>query len=333
MDTRHDFERYLESRYATKTRQWAFRGADAEALRHWQTTTRRGLRRLLTLGEWERVPPEPRRVVHSETTAYRRERITYTVLPGVTVPAWLFIPHGVPLPAPAVLCPPGHGMGMNQVVDEVPGIYKQYPLELARRGLVALVPEHLGFGERAGEPDNDRRSSHVYNYHVLNLLGLSQQGLFAHNLMCALDVLAALPEVRADRIGCYGLSLGGETTLLLSALDRRIRAACVSGFLCSYRSCFLDMAHCGCGYSFALLRYLEMVDLATLIAPRPLLLESAISDPVFYLDDAKQVFTELQQLYAMLGVPDRVAQDVFAGEHEISGAVAYDWLTRQLTAE
>jgi len=332
MNTRHDFEQYLMRLYA-RSREWAYPTASLEVFRSWQRSARRGLLRLLTMERRERVPLNLRRQVVEETAEYTRERLYYDTLPGITVPAFLLTPKGVRLPAPAVLCPPGHGFGMHQVLDETPGIYKEYPKALARRGMVALVPEHLGFGERVGEEDDSRRSSHLYNYLVLNLLGESQQGLFVWDLMCALDVLEALPEVRANRIGCYGLSLGGETTLLLAAADKRVKVACISGFLTSYLSCFFDQAHCGCGYSFALARYLEMVDLAALIAPRPLLIESATADPIFFIDDAQKVFAELQALYTMLGVPDHVQQDVFVGDHEISGAVAYDWLARELRAK
>jgi dienelactone hydrolase len=330
MDTRHDFEGYLEHLYARHTRQWAYPAGDPAAFRRWQKRARRQLLRLLTMEHRERVPLRLRRQTVGETADYTRERLWYDTLPGVTVPAYLLIPKGVHQPAPAVLCPPGHGNGMNQVLDEAPGIYHEYPKELARRGMVALVPEHVGFGERAGQEGNDRHSSHLYNYLALNLLGESQQGLFIWDLMRALDVLEALPEVLPNLIGCYGLSLGGETTLLLSAADTRVKAACVSGFLTSYKSCFLDQAHCGCGYSFGMLRYFEMVDLAALIAPRPLLIESATDDPIFYIDDAKKAFAELQELYKSLGVPEQVAQEVFTGEHEISGRVAFDWLAEQL---
>ncbi|MHB9107314.1 MAG: alpha/beta hydrolase family protein [Armatimonadota bacterium] len=332
MDTRHDFEGYLERLYARHTREWAYPAGDPAAFRRWQPRARKQLLKLLTMEHREQVPLHLRREVVEETADYTRERLSYDTLPGITVPAYLLIPKGVKLPAPAVLCPPGHGNGMNQVLDESPGIYQEYPKELARRGMVALVPEHVGFGERLGEEGKDRRSSHLYNYLVLNLLGESQQGLFIWDLMRALDVLEGLPEVIAGRIGCYGLSLGGETTLLLSAADTRIKAACVSGFLTSYKSCFFDQAHCGCGYSFGMARAFEMIDLAALIAPRPLLLESATEDPIFFVDDAKAVFAELQRLYAALGVPERVGQEVFVGEHEISGRVAYDWLARQLKA-
>lgn len=334
MDIQHGFEHYINRLYAQHTREWAYPASGSQDdFRRWQKRARKGLLRVLTMEHREHVPLNLQRQVVEETADYTRERLYYDTLPGVTVPAYLLIPKGVKLPAPAVLCPPGHGEGMNQVLDESPGIYHEYPKALARRGMVALVPEHVGFGERLGEPGNDRQANHLYNYLVLNLLGESQQGIFIWDLMRAVDVLEGLPEVLPKRIGCYGLSLGGETTLLLSAADTRIRVVCVSGFLTSYLSCFLHQAHCGCGYSLGMLRYFEMIDLAALIAPRPLLLESATEDPIFYIDDAKKVYSELQELYGRLGVPDRVAQEIFVGEHEISGRVAYDWLARQLKAE
>ena len=332
MDTRHCFEGYLDRLYRTAARQGAFRGESADEFRRWQTKTRRVLRRLLSLHQRQRVPLRLRRQKGRGTSGYTRERVLYDTLPGVTVPAWLLIPKGVVLPAPAVLCPPGHGRGMNQVVDESPGIYKQYPLEIVRRGMVALAPEHLGFGERAGEPGNDVRSSHAFLYHALNLLGESQMGVMVWDLMRAVDVLRGLPEVKASRIGCCGLSLGGETTLLLTAVDRRIRAACISGFLSSYRSSFLAQSHCGCGYSFALARHLEHVDIASLIAPRPLVIESAVSDPIFPIAAARSTCRELRKVYALCGAAERVAQDVFQGLHEFSGALSYDWLARWLRA-
>ena len=332
VDTRHAFEKVLDRVYRRSTRQWAFGGDTAAALRRWQTKTRKGLARLLTLDEWEPTPLRVRRQREHQTDAYTLDRVWYNTMPGVRVAAYLFTPTPANGPVPAVLCPPGHGGGMNQVVHESPGIYKQYPLEIVRRGMVALVPEHLGFGERAGLEGDDRRANHPYLYHALNLLGLSQMGVMVWDLMRALDVLEHLDGVSPDRIGCYGLSLGGETTLLLAALDRRVRVASISGFLSSYQSSFLAESHCGCGYSFGLVRYLEHVDVASLIAPRALAIESATRDPIFPVGVARRTYRQLRRTYALAGARDRIVQDVFEGGHEISGAVGPDWLDRWLHA-
>jgi len=139
-----------------------------------------------------------------------------------------------------------------------------------------------------------------------------------------------VPEVNSERIGCYGLSLGGEMTLLTTAVDDRIKCACISGFFCSYASSFLSQAHCGCGYVHGLLRELEHVDIAALIAPRPLLIESATRDPLFPVDVARENFAQLRKIYGIAGAEDRLVHHIFEGEHEISGVVAFDWLKKRL---
>lgn len=331
-DLSHSFRDYLDRLYAERSREWAFRGRSAADLRRWQRETRPRLVALLGGREKVRAPLNLRRILIEETPAYRRERLYYDTRPGLTATAQLLLPRGAAGPVPAVLCPPGHGGGMNQVMEER-GIYKRYPFALVERGMAAMVPEHVGFGERTGPPGGDAKASHPLFYHALTLFGENAMGCLLWDLVCALDVLEGLPEVDGKRIGCYGLSLGGEMTLLLSACDTRVRVAAISGFLTSYRSTFLDTNHCGCGYAFRLGCRLEHQDIAALIAPRPLVVESGAADPGFPVAAAKESVAYLRTLYGLAGVEDRIAHDVFEGAHEISGAVAYDWLARYLTEE
>jgi dienelactone hydrolase len=327
VNTHRDFKKELERLYSEHSRKWAFRGQSEQALVQWQAQTRSKLGELL--GPFPpSVALKLERKVVAETEGYIRERLLYQTQPGIYVPAYLIIPKKVAWPVPGVLCPPGHGGGMNQVVDEI-GIYKQYPLELVRRGMAVLIPEHAGFGERCGKAE-EKDAQHAYYYLSLNLLGRSAIGYMLWDLMRALDVMQQLPEIDPHRIGCYGLSLGGETTLFAAAMDTRIKLACISGFLCSYQSSFLAEGHCGCGYVHGLVNYMEHVDVATLIAPRPLLIESATRDPIFPVDVAQQTYRELQEVYRLCDARDRIDQDVFEGEHEISGAKSYAWFERWL---
>jgi len=320
------FADHLKELYRTHSRTRAFRGNTREELISWQEETRARLLELLG-GRCETIPdPRLQRKRIEDRDGLVIERLLYQTRPGLWAPAFLVRPEEIVTPLPAVLCPPGHGEGMNQVVFET-GIYKQYPLEIARRGMVAMVPEHIGFGERTTE-DND--ANHPFYYLSLNLLGESAIGFLLWDLQRALDVLTALPEVDGDRIGCYGLSLGGEMTLFAAATDTRIRAACISGFFCSYASSFLAEQHCGCGYVHGLARELEHVDIAALIAPRPLIVESATRDPIFPVEVARENATQLREIYAQLDAEDQVLQDVFEGEHEISGRLAPDALEQWL---
>lgn len=329
-ETRRAFKRYLERVYESHQRAWRFTGESAAAFAQWQAEVRPKFIALLAgPEETPRVPRLLERTLEEETASYRRERLLYETLPDLYVPAILITPKNVPSPAPTVLCPPGHGQGMSQVLDEERGCYKRYPWGLVERGFVVLVPEHAGFGQRTSESGQEPEANHAYYYHALNLLGQSAMGVLLWDLQRALDLLETLPEVDADRIGCWGLSLGGEMTLLTTAADERIKVACISGFLSSYRSSFLDCGHCGCGYVFGLVRYLEHADIAALIVPRPLLVESPTKD-IFPLPAATAAVEELRRLYALCEAADRIDQDIFEAGHEISGAKAYAWFERWL---
>ncbi|MEM3041759.1 MAG: secretin N-terminal domain-containing protein, partial [Nitrososphaerota archaeon] len=254
------------------------------------------------------------------------ERLLYQTRPGLWAPAYLVCPKNKPGRLPAILCPPGHGEGMNQVLFEK-GDYKRYPIELAERGFVTLVPENIGFGERVGRTDD---ATHQFYYLAVNLLGESMMGFLIWDLQRALDVLEGLPNVDRSRIGCYGLSLGGELTLLTTAVDERIKCACISGFFTSYASTFLNVCHCGCGYVHGLAAEFEHVDIASLIVPKPLLLETGAKDTGFPTHVARTSFAALLDEYALYDAADRLELDAFDGKHEISGKRAYEWFKKWL---
>lgn len=329
-----DFREYLLRRHETEGRRQRFQGNGQAEFEAWQPQARAVLAQTLRMpdladeSELTREPLDPSLQAWTgckPDAAFRIERVSYQSFPGVRVPAFLLIPNGLTRPAPAVLCPPGHGRGMNQVVFEQ-SIYKHYPCELARRGFVTLIPEHLGFGERMPTLYGE----HGYYTGVAQLLGFTMYGVYIRELIRALDVLTGLEEVDEERIGCYGLSLGGVTTLLVSALDLRIRAVGISGFFTSFRSTFMDVAHCVCGNVQDLALQFEHVDVAALITPRPLVVESGRNDGGFPIDAAIDSVHALRTHYARYGQENRLAHDIFDGSHEISGQLAYDWFDHWL---
>ena len=72
-------------------------------------------------------------------------------------------------------------------------------------------------------------------------------------------------------------------------------------------------------------RYFEHADIATLIAPRPLLFQAGTKDPSFLVNDAETAYEELQALYEMLGYKERVNLDIFEGGHEFHLETALPW--------
>jgi hypothetical protein len=79
-----------------------------------------------------------------------------------------------------------------------------------------------------------------------------------------------------------------------------------------------------------MLGQIEHLDVAALVAPRPLLIESGGDDDLFPAQVATVEFTKLRSVYESLGVAERVEHDVFDGGHEWHGVVAYRFLERWL---
>ena len=208
------------------------------------------------------------------------------------------------------------------------GIYHKYPHRFAEAGFVVLVPEHISFGERANPEPRYRGCS--FEHEALNLLDSTAIGYRLWELQRALDLLETLPQVGSNRIGCAGLSLGGEMTLYLAACDRRIRVACIACFLISFKGTFLKEPHCTCGYVPQMVRDFEHVDLASLIAPQPLMMQAGKQDGSFLVEDAQRSYEGLIELYGMLSGGEQIALDVFEGGHEFDLDPALDWFQQWL---
>jgi dienelactone hydrolase len=227
-----------------------------------------------------------------------------------------------------MLCLHGHGKdGKNGPVDPT-SIYHGFAHRFVEAGCVVLCPEHIGFGERA-LPEG--KVTYPVLVHGLNMLGRTLIGLRYWDLVRGMDLFEGLGTVRKDRIGVMGLSLGGEMTLFLSALETRIHAACISGYVTSHRNTFLDCPHCTCGHLRDLAKYFEHVDLAALIAPRPLFLEAGRQDGPFPYPDAEAVVRELRPIYRLFDRPaSHLGIHVHDGGHEIASEQSVPWMLQRL---
>jgi hypothetical protein len=91
------------------------------------------------------------------------------------------------------------------------------------------------------------------------------------------------------------------------------------------------MGHfCGAQLPIGLLRYGELEDVACLVAPRPLLIESATMDDIFPIEASRKAAGTVRRGYTAVGAAERFDVDEFEGAHEWSGRKAYDWMRRWL---
>jgi esterase/lipase len=137
------------------------------------------------------------------------------------------------------------------------------------------------------------------------------------DLIRCVDYLESMPEVDRSRIGCAGLSLGGEMAMWLGAMDERIAATISAGFLTTMDH--MEQNHCMCWKFEGLRELVDYADIDSLIAPRPLQCQNGMLEPPsqFYVPLARQAMKEIKLIYRDLGKPENAALDVHEGGHEI----------------
>ena len=145
---------------------------------------------------------------------YAIRKLRYEALPDLWIPALLYEPMGSEEKIPAALNvnghvgPPGKTEGYEQVRC----------INLAKRGMLALHPEWLVFGELQGDDYKHNRLAY------LDLCGVRGLSVFFLAIQRGIDLLEMHPRTDPERIAMTGLSGGGWQTIILSSLDTRISA-------------------------------------------------------------------------------------------------------------
>lgn len=341
-------DEYLQKLYRALE---AKRGNSEEAWEEKQSRLRGELERLLgAFPGWKEAEAElaPQLLERVELPEHGvvRERVEYTTAEGLRVPAYVLYPMQKAAGderLPAVLAWHGHGYGSKESAGLLadgsprpgaPGIHNDFAIELAKRGVLVLLPEIIGFGDRRMKQDLDRDpqagNSCFTIGSALLLAGKTIAGLRVFEAKRAADYLATRHDVDASRIGSMGFSGGGMVASLAAALDPRVRATVLCGYPSTYLASILARPHCLDNYIPGILEHAEMPDLLELLAPRPLFIESGEEDPLFPAAQVRILADRLQRLYRELGAEERFSFDIFEGKHEIKGRRSYDWLTSEL---
>lgn len=231
--------------------------------------------------------------------------------------------------------------------------------EIARRGYAVLVHDVFPFGSRrirldevpetiGGRPEPKRATVKAvtdYNEftwrheHIiaksLFCAGTSWVGMAFAEDSAALGYLASRADVDASRVACCGLSGGGQRTVYLAGLDRRVKAAVTVGFMTTWDDFLLNHANCHTWmiYTPRLPNYLEFPEVYGLRAPLPSLVISARQDPIFTLSEMRKADRLLKEVYAKAGSPENYRTLFYSGGHRFDVQMqeaAFDWLDRHL---
>ncbi|MEV7607149.1 acetylxylan esterase [Paenarthrobacter sp. NPDC089322] len=166
------------------------------------------------------------------------------------------------------------------------------------------------------------------------LLGTSVAGTAAHDDLAALGILASLPDVDADRLGCLGFSGGGGRALVLAALSPLIRSYVVTCMMTTFRSLlpsYLD-AHSWLLHSPGLARLGDWPDLAVRSKAGSLLVQYALDDDLFPEDGMRDADAHLARCMA----PGRYSRSFWDEPHVFTAAMqdeAAGFLARNLCLE
>lgn len=339
---RFDPVAYARDTYAAAPRQLGFSARTRAEAEQWQAALRSRLTTLLGGFPSERTALRPLTLETRTFPGYTREKVLFDSRPGVTVLAYLLLPQGRSRSAPVVICIPGHGRGVDDIVgiDETgrertdkSGYQHDFAIQTVEAGMAALAIEPMGFGCRR-DPINARQGLGRKACEPVAggalMTGQTLIGWRVWDVMRAVDYIETRTELDRGRVGCMGISGGGTATLFASALEPRIQAALVSGYLNTFRDSVGSLAHCVDNYVPGILNWAEMSDIAGLIAPRALFVESGERDTIFPIAASRESFAEVRKIYEVFGTADRAEQEVFPDEHSFWGRRGIPFMARQL---
>ncbi len=332
---------WTRERYRSAPLQLTFRAtnrADAEA---WQQTLRSKLVELLG-GFPDRTPLRPKTLEIRQYAAYRRERLVIETRPGVALLGDLLTPRNGRAPYAAVIAIPGHGRGLDDIVaiaedgsdrTDKPGYQHDFAVQAVEHGLAVFAIEPMGFGYRRDSRTRAKGAQATACQPAAGsalLLGETMIGWRVWDVMRAIDWIGTRSELDRKRVGCLGISGGGTCTLFSAALDLRIKAAFVSGYLNTFRDSIMAVSHCIDNYVPGILNWAENYDVAGLIAPRPLFSEGGDHDPIFPVGATRESYLRVKKVYEVFGAGSQVQQEIFAGEHVFHGVRGLPFLVEAL---
>jgi dienelactone hydrolase len=318
--------------------------------------------------------PKPEVVEKVEADGYVREKVYFNTTPDIRVPAYVLVPRKVKFPAPAVVALHDHGAfylwGKEKLVEleeengSLAGFKKEayggrsIATQLARMGYVVAVIDMFYWGERRMLLDDDpadwterprtispervkeynRRASQneALVARTIYSAGFTWSGLMFWDDIRTVDYLITRPEVDRSRIGCVGLSVGGLRSCHLAALDGRIKAAVVVGWMTSFPHQLKNRIVNTIGFTKlvpGLYRHMDYPDVAALAMPAALLVINGSRDGLFDPAGVRAAFEKLGSCYGKAGNPERFRGRMYDAPHEFNPEMqeeAWEWLRKWL---
>lgn len=282
----------------------------------WQRETRSVLRQALLTPE-ATVPFAPESLDKQDRGSYTAEKVALNLTDESRVNALILTPKSPP-PYPAIVLLHDHGakfdIGKEKMIkpwgDETQLSSAQAWAdkffsgrfvgdELAKRGYMVIAIDAPGFGER-GPVSYEQQQALASNFYNL---GRSLAGTMAYEDTRTVDFLASLPNVDATRIGALGFSMGAYRAWQLAALSKTVAATAAISWFGNYDGLMTPGNNILRGQSSfymlhpGLASQLDIPDVASLAAPRPLLIFNGAKDTLFPADAVSAAYDKAHQVW------------------------------------
>jgi dienelactone hydrolase len=240
---------------------------------------------------------------------------------------WLELPLG-PITAQAFLAFPSgaasgkklpviivqHGIGSTPETPFRGGAYHEYAKELLKSGFAVLVPMNLMSIERR---------NHIER--LCRLADISLPGIELVRVQNLLDIILTDNRIDPQRVGMWGVSLGGMATMFWMPLEPRIKAGVVSAWFNHRRNkmvipddrytSFLVTTEDHAFFTGWLTEFTDH-DVVSLICPRPLLIQHGKQDRIAHFPQVLEEYDIAKTHYEKLKIPERIQIDMHEGGHE-----------------
>lgn len=349
----------------------SFLNPRCKSLKSWK---KRARGKLLDLLHYSPPPCDPAAEVveRIDKGTYIREKIYFNTTSAVRVPGYLLLPKNTAKRSPAIVALHDHGgfylWGKEKLVEteDEPAILQNWrktyygdasiASTLAGLGYVVLVIDMFYWGERRMLQDDDpadwrdrpstiaperigafnQRASQSEQLvgRTIFSAGFTWAGLMFWDDLRSVDYLVTRPEVDPRRIGCVGLSVGGLRSCHLAALDDRIKAAVVVGWMASFPAQLHHHIRNTIGHTKlvpGLYRSMDYPDVASLAMPSALLVINGKRDTLFEPAGVAACFEKLASCYKKAGIPERLKTRLYDAPHEFNRQMqeeAWAWLAR-----
>ncbi|HSB17384.1 MAG TPA: hypothetical protein VLE22_23240 [Bryobacteraceae bacterium] len=234
----------------------------------------------------EKTPLDPQIFGRLGRDGYTIEKVLLETMPGYYLAGNLYRPRGRTGKLPAVLKPHGHwnyGRLENQPLFSGQAIAVNFALQ----GYVVFAYDMVGWNDTIQTP-------HAFGSPREQLWSFGPLGLQLWNSIRAVDFLESLPDVDAKRIGVTGASGGGTQTFLLTAVDDRLAFSAPVNMISA-----IMQGGSPCENAPGLRVGAFNVEIASIMAPRPMMVVSATGD--WTRNVPKEEFPAIRRIYELYG--------------------------------